>query len=107
MGIPDETAGVVPGPPTKATDLVTREIAGDTVVLPVRRGAVDINSLYVLNVTGSCLWSHIDGKRTAEDLVNVLLEEFEIDRATAERDVREFLDSLQGASLASMFRSTG
>jgi hypothetical protein len=95
----DGNTGALPCPPTKAANLVTRDIVGETVVLPVRRGAVDINSLYVLNATGSCLWKHIDGKRTAEDLVDLLLEEFQIDRVTAEKDVKEFLESLVQSGL--------
>jgi hypothetical protein len=87
--------------PTKAADLVTRDIAGETVIVPVRRGAVDINTLYVLNVTAAYLWSHIDGKRTPNDLVELLLRDFQIDRATAEADINDFLNSLQESALTS------
>ncbi|MEA2700707.1 MAG: hypothetical protein QOI66_4978 [Myxococcales bacterium] len=87
------------GTPTKAADLVTRDIAGETVIVPVRRGAVDINNLYVLNATAAYLWSQIDGKRTSADLVELLLRNFQIDRATAEADVNEFLNSLRESAL--------
>lgn len=87
--------------PTKAADLVTREIAGETLIVPVRRGAVDINTLYVLNITAAYLWSHIDGKRTLTDLVELLLRTFQIDRATAEADVNDFFNSLRESALTS------
>ena len=84
---------------TKAADLVTREIAGETVIVPVRRGAVDINALYVLNATAAFLWSHIDGKQTPDDLVELLLRNFQIARPTAEADINDFLTSLQESAL--------
>lgn len=89
-------------PPSKADHLVTREIADETVIVPVRRGAVDIDAVYVLNATGAWLWAHIDGKRTTADLVDVLLEKFQIDRATAESDVEEFLHSLRETRLTGL-----
>jgi len=85
--------------PIKAADLVTREIAGETMIVPVRRGAVDLNCLFVLNVTAAFLWNQIDGKRTPDDLVALLLRNFQIDRATAEADVSDFLNSLREFAL--------
>jgi hypothetical protein len=84
----------------KSTNLVTRDIGGETVIVPVRRGAVDINMLFVLNPTASCLWTHIDGHHTSDDLVEQLIARFETDRATAEADVIAFLDSLQQLGFA-------
>jgi hypothetical protein len=92
------------GPPqgflAKSTNLVTRDIGGETVIVPVRRGAVDINMLFVLNQTASCVWAHLDGHHTSDDLVEQLLARFETDRATAEADVTAFLDSLRQLGLA-------
>jgi len=88
--------------PTKAADLVTRDIAGDTVIVPVRRGAVDINTLYVLNATAAFLWSQIDGTRTPDDLVELLLRHFQTDRLTAEADVNELLRWLRESGLTSV-----
>jgi Coenzyme PQQ synthesis protein D (PqqD) len=84
----------------KSANLVTRDIGGETVIVPVRRGAVDINVLFVLNPTASCLWAHLDGHHTSGDLVEQLLARFETDRATAEADVMAFLDSLRQLGLA-------
>jgi hypothetical protein len=84
----------------KSTNLVTRDIGGETVIVPVRRGAVDINMLFVLNPTASCLWIHLDGHHTSDDLVEELLARFETDRTTAQADVKAFLDSLRELGLA-------
>jgi hypothetical protein len=91
----------------KSANLVTRDIGGETVIVPVRRGAVDINMLFVLNETASCLWTHIDGRHTPGELVELLLSRFETDRATVEADVKVFLDSLGQLGLAELAPGPG
>ena len=36
---------------------------------------------------------------TKEDILNNLLDEYDVDKATAERDVDEFINKLKGAEL--------
>jgi len=104
MAWPNMETATNTGPPqsylAQSANLVTRDIGGETVIVPVRRGAVDINMLFVLNPTASCLWTHLDGRHTCDELVELLLASFETDRATAEADVKAFLDSLGQLGLA-------
>ena len=37
-------------------DVVSRQIEGELIIVPVRRGVGDMNSLYTLNPVGSVLW---------------------------------------------------
>ena len=45
------------------------------------------------------LWSALAKDRSVADLVDALCGEFEVDTATAEADVREFLSSLEKKGL--------
>ena len=51
------------------------------------------------NASGSLLWSELARGATPERLVSRLVETFEIDIATAERDVDAFLADLDGRGL--------
>jgi len=84
---------------SQAANLVTRDVLDETLVVPIRAGAADLTAIYVLNPTGACLWRHLDGVRTIGDLVDLLWERFEVDRATARKDVEDFLASLETAGL--------
>ena len=71
-----------------------QEIQGQAVVVvPSRR------ELHELDETATFLWSALSKDRSVADLVDALCGEFEVDAATAEVDVREFLDSLEKKGL--------
>lgn len=76
-------------------EFVMREVAGETLLVPVGQATLSLNGMLVLNGSGKLLWERIPAAGTEEDLVAAVLEEYEVDRQTAERDVREFLDSLR------------
>jgi hypothetical protein len=71
-----------------------QEIQGQAVVVvPACR------ELHELDETATFLWSALAKDRSVADLVDALCGEFEVDAATAEADVREFLSSLEKKGL--------
>lgn len=78
---------------------VLREIAGEHILIPVGSAAVNFSGLINLNGSGVLLWHKLQTECTEEELVNALLDEYEIDRDTAAADVVQFLDKLRGAGL--------
>ncbi len=48
----------------------------------------------VLNEVGSAIWSRIDGRTTLGQILETLLQEFDISREQAEKDLLEFVASL-------------
>jgi coenzyme PQQ synthesis protein D (PqqD) len=60
-----------------------------TVVLP------DQAEVNVLNEIGSLVWSQIDGRRTLRDIVAAVRENYEVEPDEAQKDVLEFIASLQ------------
>ncbi len=76
-------------------ELIKREIAGDTILVPVGKTVYDANGLFVLNELGTFLWDLLPQAETAEDLLKAVLEEYEVSEAEARKDIGEFLETLK------------
>jgi len=79
--------------------VVARVIAGETLIVPVRGGVGDLASIYSLNELGSFLWRQLQPAKTCEELVNLVLDEYDVTAEMAEQDVRVFLDKINDAGL--------
>ena len=60
-------------------DFVLREIAGETLLVPAGKTALDLNGMLTLNETGAALWRMLPEAADAEALTQGLLQEFEGD----------------------------
>ena len=78
---------------------VTRQIAGETIIVPVRGGVGELDAIYTLNEVGSRIWQLIDAPMTVDDLVETLSHEYEVTPECARGDVVEFLDLLASRGL--------
>lgn len=76
-----------------------REVAGSHVVLPIGEATIDFNGMASLNTTGAFLFEHMSEDVSKDDLVNLLLETYEIDEQTAKNDVDAFIEKLEGAGI--------
>ena len=74
---------------------IMREIAGDYIVVPTGKAAVDFNGLITVNEVGKFLWDELLNEADEDKLIDRVLEEYEIDRDTAALDVKEFVGQLQ------------
>lgn len=72
-----------------------REVGGESIVVPVGSRTVDLRGIIKLNGTAAFLWKLLQNDCAAHELVAALLNEFDIDEATAARDVDAFLESLK------------
>lgn len=79
---------IVPG-------FVVRQIAGETIAIPTGAAARELSGLIALNSSGKVLFDLLQTEQTEASLVNALLEYYEVDTATAQADVAEFLQILR------------
>ena len=84
---------------TKRSDLVTREIAGETIIVPVRGNVGDLSSIYTLNEVGTRVWELIDGHTQVGQIIENVCNAYEVTREEAEKDTLEFLNSLEASGL--------
>lgn len=73
---------------------VTAEVDGEVVALDAATGMC-----FGLNGTASQVWRMIEVPIAVTDLCTALVQDYEVDRETCERDVLELLTSLKGAGL--------
>jgi Coenzyme PQQ synthesis protein D (PqqD) len=84
----------------RSDSVVSRVIAGETLIIPVRKGVGDLASIYSLNQVASSIWQAIVGPRSKEEIVQVIDREFSsADRGQIENDVEAFLDEMRCAGL--------
>lgn len=74
---------------------ILRKIAGDYVIIPTGKTALEFNGMITVNEQGAFLWQQLFGETTEEQLVDALLNEYDVDRQTAQEDVSEFLQVLR------------
>ena len=83
----------------RAESVVSRVIAGETLIVPVRRGTADLASLYSFNPTGNTIWQALEKPKTIDELVNLLAETYDVSAEQARRDVDSFLEEAQNMGL--------
>jgi hypothetical protein len=79
---------------SKHPDYVQRDVAGECILVPIRRTLTEANSIYVLNETGAALWNRIDGQRTAQDILTDFCSEYEVTTDQLVKDFTSLLDDL-------------
>lgn len=80
-------------------NVVTRSIGGETILVPIAGRTGDLESIYGLNELGERIWSLLDGKRPIREVVQAIVEEYEVDPGEAEGDVRNFVQALEDLGL--------
>ncbi len=86
---------------TKKSDLVTRAITGETIIVPVHGHVGDLDSIYTLNEVGSSVWGLLDGETSVSQIIDTISGEYEVTRAETEADIIELIGSMEEAGLIS------
>jgi len=68
-----------------------REIAGTQVVVPIAERVIDFKGMMVLNDHGLFVWNKLQNECTFDDLLNSILDEYDVDIETATSDLEDFL----------------
>jgi hypothetical protein len=76
-------------------ELIKREIAGDTILVPVGKTVLDSNGLFVLNELGAFIWDLLPEAENEEDICKAILAEYDVSAEEAAQDVSEFFDTLR------------
>ena len=69
---------------------VLRTVAGETIALSSDE-AIDLDMMVTLNGTGRFLWEKLAIGAEKSELVDALLEEYDVDRERAEKSVDAFI----------------
>lgn len=75
-------------------ELIRRQVAGDVILVPVGKTALENNGLFTLNELGGFLWDRLEAAADEQDLLRAVLEEYDVSGSQALEDIREFLAQL-------------
>jgi hypothetical protein len=82
--------------------LAWREIDGETVII-----SPNDNVMHELNDTGSFLWKNINGKKSAAELAELLVENYEVTPDIALSDTQALLEEMSARKLLLTVPATG
>jgi hypothetical protein len=76
-------------------DVVSREIEGELIIVPISSGIGDIeDELYTLNDTGRAIWNLMDGRRTLREIAVELTNVYNGSLENITRDVAGIVGEL-------------
>lgn len=73
-------------------DFILRKMNGMNIVVAVGAAVKNFNGYINLNETGAFLWEKLASGADEDSLTDALVSEYDVDRETAARDVRAFLE---------------
>ena len=83
----------------KEDRIVSRFIAGETILVPIRGELADMQRIFVLDEVGEYIWKRMDGVTSLAEIRDGILADFEVEKDRADSDVEEFIGELLGANL--------
>ena len=86
----------------RSDSVVSRVIAGETLIVPISKGVGDLASIFSLNPVASTIWAAVSKPVTHEEIVDRILEEFDCDRQLVRSDVQSFLAEMESAGLVKL-----
>ncbi len=70
-----------------------RDVCGEKIIVATGRENIDFSKIITMNESSALLWESIQNKEfTISDMADILVENYEIDRETAEKDAKSLID---------------
>ena len=91
----------------RSSNVVSRVVADEAIVVPIRRGAADLDSIYTFNESGTKLWSLIEKGLDAIALASYLQSEYGLTQAQALSDAEAFVRDLTQEGLVEPAQPAG
>jgi hypothetical protein len=85
----------------RTPDVIERQVADETFLLPVRGELARTVEMFALSEVGRFVWSRADGSRGVPELVAEVVDAFDVSEEQARADVGEFVDQLRAYGLIS------
>jgi hypothetical protein len=74
--------------------MVGRRIGDEYVLVPLAGRGADLDSILNLSRVAAFVWERLDGVRTGAQVVDAVVERFEVERTEAEADYLELVETL-------------
>jgi len=89
----------------KSASVVARQILDETILVPIRNNAGDLNSIYTLNETAARAWQLIDGQHSLDEICDLLVSEYAVERQEVLQDLLEIVAQLKEIQAVEEFQA--
>ena len=79
-----------------------REVAGNTVVVPIGDEAVEFNGVITINETGKFIWELMQEGIEKEELLEKFMKEYSVSETDAKEDIKTFIQILLDNNIAEL-----
>lgn len=83
----------------KRQEIVTRRVAGETLLIPIRGRLADLQRIFALDPVAEHVWERLDGSADLDAIRGSVLAAFDVGEEQAGRDIAEFVAALESAGL--------
>jgi len=83
----------------KKQEIVSRHIAGETILVPVMGKLADMQKIFTLNKVGEFIWSRLDGEKGLEEIRDEIVAQFTVEKEQAAAEMNEFIRELMKEDL--------
>lgn len=75
-------------------EFILREIAGECILVPTGATTQEFNGLITLTDTAKFIWKNLEKAESEQEMIQMVLDEYEVEEEIAARDVRGFVSEL-------------
>lgn len=76
-----------------------REVAGEILVIPVGKTALELNGMVVLNPVSRVIWECLEKGTDLNGLCKAVTEQFDVSETMAKEDILSFLSDLSAQNI--------
>ena len=85
--------------PQKSSNIVFRKIEDEYILVPMLASSAEVEHIFSLNKVGADVWERINGEKTAGEIVDELIREYEETQDRIKDDVLSFLSDIAEAKI--------
>ena len=78
----------------RSTDQIACDMGGEVVILDLKSG-----NYYGLDAVGARVWTLIEAPTSLADIRRIIMDEYEVDAQTCERDILAFINQMQAVGI--------
>lgn len=80
-------------------EFMLRSVAGENILVPIGGTVNNFNGLICLNDIGAFIWENYEKAEDEDQLLEFILDEYDVERDVAKADLDEFLKILRDAEI--------
>ena len=83
----------------KKEQFAARKVGEELVLVPLKNNIAQMTEMFTLNPVAAFIWENINDQTTETDLIQKIVEEFDVDIQTAKEDLMQFVSEINSISI--------